>query len=275
MRILSLLFSALLLAVSCSQEGRGFDDPTGSGYVSFRSSSITRVEGDSWQDGDKVGLFIGDDPAVYQNLKYNVAMPSNEMTPETDGDRVFISSSARNCYAYYPHSTTAASGEYTVDVTDKNDLLWSGVVVSDAQSEIVDFSFSHQLAQLFIHFTVEGENDITKENTRAELLGGYTTAKFDLKSGLFNSQTAGVAALEVNPQSLGATISTLAIPQSDLSSVELYITHKGILYRYKIKAIDGGWESGKSYEYELTAKKNGMISVAQRVAATRVSEINN
>ncbi len=264
MRIKILLPAALLLLGACSHEDDSLIDypNANDGFVSFRSAGITRVTSESeWEEGDKVGIFSSD-ASVSTNLQYNVDPQTNELSPETDDDKITVSELESVTYtAYYPYSSTLDGSTYKVDITDQSDLtaidlLWAESTLAGSE-EVVDFTFDHKLAKIRFNLYREGKSSLVGAGISGTIESVNTTESFDVVSGTFSgtSENADISMnIVISDSGYSAYVEAILVPTTDLTDVKFSfimnpddnsISH----YTLDVAALDGGWASGKCYDY--------------------------
>ena len=143
---------AVLLMAACGKEEEG--SVVSSMPIQFSAEiSASRVTGDSWDIGDRVGISMsGAEPKV--NLPYVTVQTDGKFNaegeelrfPDTPSDVVF--------HAYYPYGEIS-NDLMTFNVDGKTDILWAEKTVSaeEQTAAAVSLEFSHVLSKVLVKTT--------------------------------------------------------------------------------------------------------------------------
>jgi len=276
-------FVLAVLAFSCSDEDTAF---SGSSVpVRFTSSvtsgAPTRVSDDSWDAGDKVGIFmfrvgnsIPDERLIASNYQYRAVSSGTTSALVAVGDPLYYpgDDSEVNFIAYHPYNESVAGYVYPVDVTKQNketnvDLLYhKGTEPYSLSGPIADLQFSHQLSQIIIRvsrdaeifYNPEGWHNL--EEMEVVVSGTPTQAKFDLTTGVLTiSDNSGPMSDDVTLVSIQATATSylgqaILVPHSedDYTSREVTFKVEDRAYKYSIPSgLNFG--KGNSYLFDFVA----------------------
>ena len=140
------LSAALLMAACTNEEDISM---ASSSAIQFNAAiSESRVIGNAWEKGDKVGISMSAGGSMTNNVLYT-AQDANG-TFQTDGTALRFPDDQQSdvtFYAYYPYNETLADNKtLTFEVDGKTDVLWTSETVSVANqaSNTVQLGFSHQ-----------------------------------------------------------------------------------------------------------------------------------
>ena len=221
-------------------------------------SMATRAYDTTWENGDAIGIIGGgytDIRYVHHNGLWAVEDASGPILFQTPDDVDFT--------AYYPQ------GAETTDVTigantaqRKIDFLYGTGTGGVRTDGVVDFSFSHRMSRLVLNFIAGPGVDLAD-------LSGYTLSGLSM-TGSFDTATgtayATGAASDLTMDATGITSSSLILFPQEGYEATLKValggqTFTATLTFPKANAVQG-LESGYSYSYNVTIKKEG-LSITQ------------
>ena len=145
---------AVLLMAACGKEEEG--SVVSSMPIQFSAEiSASRVTGDSWDIGDRVGISMsGESAETKLNLPYVTVQTDGKFNaegeelrfPDTPSDVVF--------HAYYPYGEIS-NDLMTFNVDGKTDILWAEKTVSaeEQTAAAVSLEFSHVLSKVLVKTT--------------------------------------------------------------------------------------------------------------------------
>ena len=225
--------AALLLASCDKAEEIAVDD--GSIRFVMQYPSATRATETSFEQGDKIGLFLteytGETPAPLQisgNWANNVAATLEGTEWET-AKRILWSDSHMDDYGYYPYtSVTSADGQPFSSALDQStertgdqlggyeasDFLWAKTEGVDQSTETVTLQFSHRCSKLVIQLvkgpSYEGE---LPDSATVYIHNVVPTATIDLATGAVTKDIFGEVATVKARKVNNATYEAIMIPQ--------------------------------------------------------------
>ena len=221
-------------------------------------SMATRAYDTTWENGDAIGIIGGgytDIRYVHHNGLWAVEDASGPILFQTPDDVDFT--------AYYPQ------GAETTDVTigantaqRKIDFLYGTGTGGVRTDGVVDFSFSHRMSRLVLNFIAGPGVDLAD-------LSGYTLSGLSM-TGSFDTATgtayATGAASDLTMDATGITSSSLILFPQEGYEATLKVALEGQTFTAtltfpKANAVQG-LESGYSYSYNVTIKKEG-LSITQ------------
>ena len=205
----------------------------------------TRVTGDSWNDGDAIGIFMKKSestlslPALAENAKY-VNTGSSGFFPAQSNEIYFpFNDDKVDFIAYYPHTNLLDDLNYLVDVSDQSylsdiDLLYSnnanGINASNGE---VNLTFKHQLSKIILNISMADDSDYDLTGLKAEITNVNTKASFSLVNGELSigSEPKGVS---FNMSEDGKSAQAILLPTTSLDSMILVLTLDCISYSFNL-----------------------------------------
>ena len=225
--------AALLLASCDKAEEIAVDD--GSIRFVMQYPSATRATETSFEQGDKIGLFlteyIGETPAPLQisgNWANNVAA-TLEGTEWVTAKKIFWSDNRTDAYGYYPYMSLTSVDEQPFSIAldqstertgdqlggyEASDFLWAKTEGVDQSTETVTLQFSHRCSKLVIQLvkgpSYEGE---LPDSATVYIHNVVPTATIDLATGAVTKDIFGEVATVKARKVNNATYEAIMIPQ--------------------------------------------------------------
>lgn len=195
----ALLAAAALTAAGCSDD----DNEKGGGATGVEANfsaeitPYTRAAGDTWTNGDAVGIYmLGGDAGTADNVRYTCE-PNGRLSA-ADAKIVIPGSGTFDFVAYHPYKQSSLSGDagkidgylYPVVLNDQTDpaaidLLWSDNATGvTAAAPDVKFTFEHVLSK--VEIAVKQGGGISADDLAGVVVtidGVYNEGFFALNSG--------------------------------------------------------------------------------------------
>ena len=185
------LSAALLMAACTNEEDISM---ASSSAIQFNAAiSESRVIGNAWEKGDKVGISMSAGGSMTNNVLYT-AQDANG-TFQTDGTALRFPDDQQSdvtFYAYYPYNETLADNKtLTFEVDGKTDVLWTSETVSVANqaSNTVQLGFSHALSKVIL------QAEDFPEDIEVTLSEGYSQATLDITTGTVKGEDGNYSAI--------------------------------------------------------------------------------
>lgn len=250
-----------LMLTACSNEDMTdnlLQEPVEVRVSASIGSMATRAYDTTWENGDAIGIIGGgytDIRYVHHNGLWAVEDASGPILFQTPDDVDFT--------AYYPQ------GAETTDVTigantaqRKIDFLYGTGTGGVRTDGVVDFSFSHRMSRLVLNFIAGPGVDLAD-------LSGYTLSGLSM-TGSFDTATgtayATGAASDLTMDATGITSSSLILFPQEGYEATLKVALGGQTFTATLNLpmadVMNGLESGYSYSYNVTIKKEG-LSITQ------------
>ena len=260
-----------LLAYTCiactNNEDLQIDNKMEARVSASIGSMATRASGTQWDNGDAIGITGGiytDIRYVYSNGSWTVDEASDPIFFQTPGDVDFT--------AYYPQGAETANITITAEqqstAPDEQtgftpqsqiDFLYGTGTGGVSTGGKVDFSFSHRMSRLVLNF-IAG-SDVKLDGLSEYTLSGLSmTGSFDTATG--EAKATGSAS-DLTMDATGITSSSLILFPQAVTEATLKVVLGGQNYTAtltfpKANAVQG-LESGYSYTYNVTIKKDVLI----------------
>lgn len=256
---LSLIISIVLF--SCSKEEAQLQDLQGL-PISFNASVFeevqTRVVGNNWENGDKIGVFAIDHGSVlkeeaivenYDNLSFST---TGNGQFRDDGQSIYypIDGSAIDFVSYYPYKPNLTSYNYPVDISEQVDLLYSNNLTNVTKNNSNNtLDFKRVLSKLAINIEPKGEGSLA--GLTVEVNNLKTKASFSLSNAEFVIDESSVGSLTLIPTGTDSkmTASSLLLPTTEQNTIEVvFKVDDTSIYKW---TVPHALESGNIYSYKI------------------------
>lgn len=239
--------ASLTVAVSCGKSGGEPEAEPSSGRLPVRiATSLTRVTDDSFETGDKVGLFIVNQPGTLKAAGNHAdnACHTFDGSGWNSSSTIYWADDKTKAdfYCYCPYSGTVPSVEafpFSVreDQSDQNafnasDFLWGRTAGVSPTPDPVNITMNHRMSLLTVSLKAgDGWTDEELKSAGVTLCGLRTSALVNLSDG---TVTADGAAGEMKPLAEGGgSFKALVVPQTVESAELVRIRVGGVSYAFK------------------------------------------
>ncbi len=160
---INILIALVALLVSCSKmEELATEVLLSDVEATFSAQITTRTSGNSWVEGDEIGIFMyssGDTTTpIYQNVKY-ISDQDGDFTVDPDEESAiyYPQSGSVDFYAYYPYDDEIDGTICNIETVTQNsrgkssvDLITASIKGISKSTSAQTFLFTHQLSNLII-----------------------------------------------------------------------------------------------------------------------------
>ena len=260
--------AALALSLAaCTNDNDVMDNGPVAAVINAEISdaTATRASGTQWDNGDAIGITGG----IYTDIRY--VYSNGSWTVDEASDPIFFQTPDEvNFTAYYPQGAETANITITAEqqstVPDEQTgftpqsqiyfLYGTGGVRTGGK---VDFSFTHRMSRLMLNFIAGA--DVKLDGLSEYTLSGLSmTGSFDTATG--EAKATGTAS-DLTMDATGITSSSLILFPQAVTEATLKVVLGGQNYTATLtfpqaNAVQG-LESGYSYTYNVTIKKDVLI----------------
>lgn len=263
-------FAALALSLAaCTNDNEVMDNGPVAAVINAEISEAvaTRASGTQWDNGDAIGITGG----IYTDIRY-VYSNGSWTVDDASGPIFFQTPDKVNFTAYYPQGAETADITITAGqqstVPDEQtgftpqsqiDFLYGTGTGGVSTGCKVDFSFSHRMSRLVLNFIAGSDVDLA-DLSEYTLSGLSMTGSFDTATG--EAKATGTAS-DLTMDATGITSSSLILFPQAVTEATLKVVLGGQNYTATLtfpqaNAVQG-LESGYSYTYNVTIKKDVLI----------------
>ena len=280
----ALLAAAALTAAGCSDD----DNEKGGGATGVEANfsaeitPYTRAAGDTWTNGDAVGIYmLGGDAGTADNVRYTCE-PNGRLSA-ADAKIVIPGSGTFDFVAYHPYKQSSLSGDagkidgylYPVVLNDQTDpaaidLLWSDNATGvTAAAPDVKFTFEHVLSK--VEIAVKQGGGISADDLAGVVVtidGVYNEGFFALNSGRIGN-TGVPGAVTARAVTEGVSYEAIVLPTTGAAQQGRVFTVEapllGRTYTWTMPD-DYLFVGGKIHEIEITVDVDGISAVTGDIA---------
>lgn len=268
------LITFTLLLLACNKE----NDELYYVPINFNSSvydtNKTRVTEDSWDSGDKIGVFAiksgtslhkGAIIENYDNLLFST-LGSGVFTYENQPVYYPKDGSEIDIISYYPYLPNLISYTYPIDIVNQVDFMYSNNLKNASKyNKDNTLIFIRVLSKLSI--TIDSEASFT-----VEINGVKTKAAFSLANGQFTIDDISVGKLMLTPSNIDGSglkeINCFLLPTTEKNCIEVFFKQNdSAVYKW---TVPHALEKGKHYIYNLKLNNasNKVVSATSYIAYT-------
>jgi len=265
-----LAFTALLFLL-CNDQNDTETGNTQNGitFVSGLDDPTTRVtsDGSQWIAGDQVGIYMtasgSNTIATYANILYTAesSTPTTAFKAQETEIHYPTDESPVDFIAYYPYSEEVNGFMYPIRISDQSASLTAhDLMLAKADNSgkgytygAVSFTFAHQLSRFTLNFIDEQGNPVTPDANGVVFKGMYTTAEFNLSTGLLSNASTTA---DILPYTSGNSADVILLPFTLGTGHEAVVTIGGTSYTWTMRSSYAGMEvkSGYAYTFTMTVK---------------------
>ena len=265
MKKLFTLMAAVAAMVSCSEnlENVPTTPETDRRPINI-STTLTRATDSAFEAGDKVGIFVVNEPntlATSGNHVDNMGFTySSKWTPDTPIYWLDQTTKA-DFYCYYPYAEAANTAAHTF-ATKANqsqladykasEFLWGKTTGVAPTEEAVNISTNHTFSNALV--VLKPGDGFTEESLAAatksvKICGVKTNATIDLATGV---ATANGNATEVTPYLENGQYRALIVPQTTAEGALIVVTVDGVDYTLSRSMT---FKANKQHKFTVTLNK--------------------
>lgn len=265
MKKLFILMAAVAAMVSCSDNVENVPTTPETDKLPINiSTTLTRATDSAFEAGDKVGIFVVNEPnalATSGNHVDNMGFTySTTWTPDTPIYWLDQTTKA-DFYCYYPYAESANTAAHAF-ATKANqsqladykasEFLWGKTTGVAPTEEAVNITANHTFSNALVilkpgdGFTEESLAAATKS---VKICGVKTNATIDLATGV---ATATGNATEVTPYLDGAQYRALIVPQTTAEGALIVVTVDGVDYTLSRSMT---FKANKQHKFTVTLNK--------------------
>lgn len=265
MKKLFTLMAAVVAMVSCSNNVENVPTTPETDRLPINiSTTLTRATDSAFEAGDKVGIFVVNEPnalATSGNHVDNMGFTySSKWTPDTPIYWLDQTTKA-DFYCYYPYAEAANTTAHTFATkADQSSLanykasefLWGKTTGIAPTEEAVNITTNHTFSNALVilkpgdGFTEESLAAATKS---VKICGVKTNATINLATGV---ATANGNATEVTPYLDGAQYRALIVPQTTAEGALIVVTVDGVDYTLTRSMT---FKANKQHKFTVTLNK--------------------
>lgn len=249
------LITFTLLLLACNKENNELHYVPISFSSSVSEPLETRVTEDSWDSGDKIGVFaiksgssLHKETIVenYDNVLFST-VEGGVFTSDNQPIYYPKDGSAIDFIAYYPYLPNLISYTYPIVIYDQVDFMYSNSLKNASKHNTDNtLNFNRVLAKLSV-------NIVSEASFTVKVNGIKTKASFSLSNGHFTIDDTSVGELLLTPSNKDDSglkeVSCLLLPTTEKNSIEVFINQNdNAVYKW---IVPHALEKGKYYIYNI------------------------
>ena len=274
---MALIFFALIttqLFTSCSsndeEQTAGNQQPV---KLIITADISTRAANAAWAAGDKIGVFSMDGAtASYSNMSYTTESGNGNFTPSSEDQTIMLpyDNSNRTIAAYYPFTAAAATGTYSIDVSNQANQEAIDLLVANPVSNITKLSpvaaleFHHKLVKIAL--TMSPGEGVTAEqlaNMTVTISNQQTTGTCDvINNGNVSVTPAAASTITLLTTNNGTSSEAILLPAATTAGMTLTFNIPGAgVYTWTVNsaAKSQSFDAGNKYKYDISINKTSII----------------
>ncbi|MFR9560803.1 MAG: fimbrillin family protein [Rikenellaceae bacterium] len=273
MKKIIFLALATIAMASCTKENEG-SLSTPDNEVRITSSIATRTNGNVWESGDEIGVYMTTNGGSFgdlgENILYTTTLSDGNFSSNTP--LFYPASGTVDFLAYYPYSDatdfdiTAYPVNVAVDqsTTEKQgdvDLMSVTITNQAKTTNAVEMLFDHKLSKISLTIAAkEGAGVLASDLVGIEvtLSGTAATADFDLTSDAINN-LGDATNITLLAAADGTSASAIVVPQTLSGATITFKTTADVLYTATLTT--DSFEVGKEYNYNVSIS-NTVVTIS-------------
>ena len=261
MKKILIISTSLLLALSCQKQEIN-TTPSLMNIRFIHPERVTKATETDFESGDKIGLYVVENPAVLQvsgNYVNNLDATYNGAQWTSDTGLNWPSTeSVCDIYAYYPYMTVSSitSAPFSV-LADQSagvgacDFLWGKVESQAYTTNVIPLQFSHKLSKITLNLVKGSDYEGDLPSTAVFYVHSTVPgATVDLTTGSVTKDPYGTASTITCHKVNDATYEAVVIPQRISSRSPLFeMVANGVSY-----LVEGtfNFKPGINYTFSVT-----------------------
>lgn len=261
-----ILFLAALVAMfSCSENAENIPTVSETDKLPINiSTTLTRATDLAFETGDKVGIFVVNEPntlVASGNYVDNMGFTySTNWTPDTPIYWLDKTTKA-DFYCYYPyaenvntiaHAFATKADQSSLEDYKASEFLWGKVMGVAPTEEAVEITTNHTFSNMVVILKPgEGftEQTLAAATKSVKICGVKTSAAIDLTTGV---ATANGDVTNVTPYFDGTQYRALIVPQTTIEGALVVVTVNGVDYTLSRSMT---FKANKQHKFTVTLNK--------------------
>ena len=233
----------------------------------------TRAVNATWTAGDKIGVFSMDGTTPsYSNMSYTTVNGDGNFTASSEDQTIMLpaDNSSRTIAAYYPFTTAAASGTYSIDVSNQSnqeaiDLLVANPVSGVSKtSPVAALEFHHKLVKIDLSISPgEGISQEQLASMTVTISNQPTTGTCDvINNGNVNVTSAGTSTITLLTTNNGSSCEAILLPASSTENMIMTFDIPNVgVYKWAVNsaAKSQSFDAGNKYKYDISINQTSII----------------
>lgn len=233
----------------------------------------TRAVNAAWTAGDQIGVFAVNGTTVENsNIAYTTANGDGDFTVNTKSETIMLpyDGSDRTIAAYYPYTSEASGGSYSINVTNQEqqeaiDLLVAAPVSGiNKMSPVASLDFYHKLVKIAL--TMKPGEGITAEQlakVTVTISNQQTTGTCDVvNNGDVTITSTTASDIKLLTSDDGTSSEAILLPSATTEGMKLTFDIPGAgVYNWEVNsaAKSKSFGAGNKYKYDITINKTSII----------------
>ena len=258
--------AAMAAMVACSENVNEIPENPTEGKLPINiTTALTRATDSAFESGDKVGIFVVNEPnslAASGNHVDNMGFTyTSKWTP--DAEIYWLDKSTKaDFYCYYPyteaantaaHSFTTKADQSTLENYKASEFLWGKTAGVAPTEEAVGITVNHAFSNMLITLKAGdgfSEATLAAATKSVKICGVKTNATINLSTGV---ATANGEATNETPYLEGAQYRALIVPQTTEEGALVVVTVDGTDYTLS-RAMT--FKANKQHKFTITLNKS-------------------